>query len=61
MEQSDDNYNFAPEWISRDLGLDFNDVMDVLKTMDIDTTTQLNIQTCGKQLGIIDAIKLSEK
>ena len=51
------NNDFSPEWISKDLGVDFEDIMNVFKEVDLDDSIMKDQETsCGKNLEMILSI-----
>jgi|UniRef100_A0A6C0LTE7 hypothetical protein len=55
------NRDFSPEWISRDLGITYDDIDGVLKriTVDISPYNVPDLQKCEEQLGFITAAPTS--
>ena len=51
------NRDFSPEWISRDLGITYDDINKVLErvTVDISPYNVPDLQKCEEQLGFITA------
>ena len=46
--------DFAPEWVTRDLGIDSKTVFKILKTMKIDTDVYKgDTEKCKKQMSIL--------
>lgn len=52
------NNDFSPEWISNDLGVSFEEIMDVLNTVKLDDSIMDNEQqVCGINLELILSIE----
>lgn len=57
MTHCDVTYDFAPEWITKDLGVSFNQIFKVLSDMDISTDLELeDFSKCKNQINIITII-----
>ena len=51
------NNDFSPEWISNDLGVSFEDIIDVLNTVELDDSImEEEQQVCGINLEMILSI-----
>lgn len=52
------NNDFSPEWISNDLGVSFEEIMDVLKMVELDDSImEKEQQVCGINLEMILSIE----
>jgi hypothetical protein len=50
--------DFSPEWISRDLGIDFKDILDILSEINLEETKMdKEEKDCNKNLESIIAIQ----